>query len=133
MLRRLALTVALLGICTSAQAQGAFSNDTCIKVYRENTNRLQEITETFNNGRMGRVDYASEVGAISTIVSTHRLGCMIVEDPANRSCVDRYKSIYQALRDRISLSAVLAGNQREIAIPTGLQARVVAADIICRI
>lgn len=93
---------------------GGYSNEECMKVYREGYVELSQLVKDYNEGYLGKVDFSSIVGLLSTSIGAKRLICGRVENPNNKTCVEGYKKIYKDLRSRINLKAVLAGNQDEI-------------------
>lgn len=131
-MRLILLLLLTFSLSSQAYADGPFSDQNCVNVYRDNTLFLEQVTRQFNEGQIGRFDFASKVSAISTVVSTNRLGCLIFESHDVERCVDRYKTLYKSLRQRIKVPSVLRGNQTEVSIPTLLKTRVEGADLLCK-
>lgn len=114
-----------------AYAQPPISNEDCIRVYRDNAIDLKVATDDFNDGYMDKIDYGAKVGQISTIVSAQRLACIKLEDPEAKTCVKEYKKIYKSLRNKISIPAVLFGNQTEVEVGIKFQAKLKYRDFRC--
>ena len=102
-----------LMVGTSAHA-GLFSNEECVRVYRDQALELKENADYFNDQRIDKAAFVAKVSAISTSVAAQRLGCMFIEAPEVKTCVESAKNLYNSIRDVINLRAVVAGNQTKI-------------------
>jgi hypothetical protein len=97
----------------------ADSADTCKDAYKDGYTDLVEASMDFNHGRIGKGEFATTVAMISTEVSAVRAYCSVVEDPADKKCIQNLKKVYKDQREEIKVIAVLAGNQTSVKIMPG--------------
>lgn len=108
---------ALSTLCLSASA---LSNQECVEVYRGGYLDLRDSIVDFNNKQLDKTSFAAEVTGISASVRTLRAACYFTESPDVGECVDSYKGIYNDLRDRVRVRAVISGNQDYINFSEGV-------------
>jgi len=106
--KKIITIIALSTFCLSASA---LSNQECVEVYRDGYLDLRDRIVDFNNKGLDNTSFAAEVAAISTGVKALRAACYFTESPDVEECVDSYKGIYNDLRDRVRVRAVISGNQ----------------------
>jgi hypothetical protein len=95
-------------------AHASLSDEDCVKVYRDQASDLKEYVDFFNEQKIDHAAFATEVAAISTLVTAQRLACRLVESPEVKNCVTSGKNLYESIRKKIKLSSVLAGNQTKV-------------------
>lgn len=108
--------VALMALTLSVGSAHAnlFSNEECVKVYKDNAVQLKEYADYFNEQKIDRNAFVAQVSAISTTVGARRLGCLVVEAPEVKKCVESAKALYDSIREPINLRAIIAGNQTSV-------------------
>lgn len=116
-------------LTVNTYAADILSNEECINVYREGYIDLKELVEDFNAGYFSSFGFASYVTSNSTGIMAHRAACAVVENPSNKECVLSYKKLYNDLRDRIKLSAIISGNQHKITYTDQMQTVVEREEI----
>jgi len=121
-MRKLISLFALALMLTTTQAS-EFSNQNCVHVFRDGSLDLMELVEDYNSSRLNRGDFYREAMALGASIKTLRAGCFVAESPEVKSCVESYKEIYQDLRGRVRLTAVLLGNQNKVKLPFAYKAR----------
>lgn len=107
------LLIMLSLISFNTMAEG-FDNSECIRVYRDGYIELRQSVENYNLEQLNRWEFSAEVTAISTDVGVSRTICKITETPDASSCVEKYRNLYKKLRDRVKLTSVISGNQKQI-------------------
>lgn len=95
-------------------AKAELTNQECIEVYRDGYLDLRDLINGYNDKSIEKGKFVASVTANSTDVRALRTACWFVESPNAKECVDSYKKLYNGLRDRVRLRAVLAGNQETI-------------------
>ncbi len=90
--------------------------DVCVQAYQDAYVKLDRDTRNFNNRIIDKNEFATSVAAISTEVTIKRSICHFTEDPKIRACVKTLYNRYHKLRDKISVTSVLLGNQTEVEI-----------------
>tara|TARA_R110002072_G_scaffold64203_2_gene159284 strand:+ start:131257 stop:131742 length:486 start_codon:yes stop_codon:yes gene_type:complete len=98
----------------SAKANAGFSNEDCIKNYREGVVELSNLIIDYNEGYLGKSDFVAMVGLLDTRVGAKGFVCKRFVSPNAESCVGNYKKLYKNTRSEFKLSAVVSGNQDEI-------------------
>lgn len=113
-MKKFALSFLVLLSAQAFAANNAFDNAECIRVYRDSYIELRENVELYNGEQINKWEFSASLTAISTDIGLSRGICHFTETPDASTCVEKYKNLYNKLRDRIKLSSVMTGNQPKI-------------------
>ena len=94
----------------------SFGQSDCLSTYRDGYLDLRDVALEFNSGILNRFETASEIGLVSTSVTTKAGICTLAasQSRAEQNCVSDYKSLYNRLRNNINTIKITTGSQKEI-------------------
>lgn len=90
-------------------------DEDCARRYIEASESLVSIAQEFNEGQIGKFEYALAVEATDAEVLGLRMYCMN-EDAAAEKCVNDTKSAYKKIRAKMIVSSVLKGNTDKVSV-----------------
>jgi hypothetical protein len=84
-------------------------NENCAKRYIRASQDLAVIAEAFNNGDIGKAEYAGRVAGVDSTVLALRTYC-INENSEAQACVSQTKEAFTIMREKMDVREVLKGN-----------------------
>jgi hypothetical protein len=88
-------------------------NENCARRYIRASQDLVSLASAFNQGDLGKVEYAARVTSIDSTVLALRTYC-VNENSEAQSCVDKTKENYKKIRSKMEVREVVKGNVSQV-------------------
>ncbi|MCP4911678.1 MAG: hypothetical protein GY909_01055 [Oligoflexia bacterium] len=104
----------MIAVVFSSRANANFTNEGCMKNYREGTLELHDLILDYNEGYIGKGDFTAMVSLLKSKVASKGLLCKAFTDPKSDSCASKYKKLYIETTKKFKIGAIISGNQDHI-------------------
>jgi nucleotidyltransferase/DNA polymerase involved in DNA repair len=101
---------------------GAFASDfdpnydeNCAKRYIRASQDLIVIAQAYNDGQIGKVEYAARVAGVDSTVLAMRAYCMN-ENSEAQLCVNQTKNAFNDIREKIDAREILKGQKDKVQV-----------------
>lgn len=113
--------------CTlsASLAQANFATD-CKFAYRVSSENLVDSISQFKDQKLSGPQLGVSVTSIDAQVETLRAACYFAEPADNRNCVEKYQTIYGAIKAKVNAVDLISGKQTDVNY-SGIESAIVSA------